>query len=85
MVASYTVASLTSMAREVMLLLSRGLTNRQILDELSISERSASNHVAHVLRKLDPAAPGAARARLRVVVQRSQKGGSKILEAQTFV
>jgi len=44
-VASYTVASLTSMAREVMLLLSRGLTNRQILDELSISERSASNHV----------------------------------------
>src|SRR5829696_7234411 len=30
------------MAREVMLLLSRGLTNRQILDELSISERRAS-------------------------------------------
>ena len=39
------------MAREAILLLSRGLTNRQISEELSISERTAGNHVASILRK----------------------------------
>jgi serine/threonine-protein kinase PknK len=36
----------------VVLLVSRGLTNRQISTELSISERTAANHVAQILRKL---------------------------------
>ena len=43
---------LTSREREVSLLISRGLTNRQISKELSISERTAGNHVARILRKL---------------------------------
>lgn len=43
---------LTRREREVMLLLARGLTNRQIAGELSISERTAANHVARILRKL---------------------------------
>jgi len=34
-------------------LLAQGLTNRQIASELSISERTAGNHVAKILRKLD--------------------------------
>ena len=43
---------LTSREREVSLLVARGLTNRQISRELSISERTAGNHVARILRKL---------------------------------
>jgi DNA-binding NarL/FixJ family response regulator len=34
-------------------LVARGLTNRQIAQELSISERTAGNHVAKILRKLE--------------------------------
>jgi non-specific serine/threonine protein kinase len=43
---------LTYREREVALLVVRGLTNRQISEELSISERTAGNHVAKILRKL---------------------------------
>ena len=43
---------LTRREREVALLVARGLTNRQISQELSISERTAGNHVAKILRKL---------------------------------
>ena len=43
---------LTRREREVMPLVARGLTNRQIAAELSISERTAGNHVANILRKL---------------------------------
>jgi DNA-binding SARP family transcriptional activator/DNA-binding CsgD family transcriptional regulator len=43
---------LTRREREVTLLVARGLTNRQISAELSISERTAANHVAKILRKL---------------------------------
>ena len=46
------VSSLTRREREVATLVARGLTNRQISTELSISERTASNHVAKVLKKL---------------------------------
>ena len=37
---------------EVALLLARGLTNRQVAEELVISERTASTHVTHILNKL---------------------------------
>jgi non-specific serine/threonine protein kinase len=47
-----TTPNLTQREREVALLLARGLTNRQIARELSISERTAGNHVAKILRKL---------------------------------
>jgi non-specific serine/threonine protein kinase len=44
--------NLTRREREVAVLVARGLTNRQISKELSISERTAGNHVAKILRKL---------------------------------
>ena len=43
---------LTPREREVAVLVARGLTNRQISTELSISERTAGNHVAKILKKL---------------------------------
>ena len=43
---------LTRREQEVALLVARGLTNRQIASELSLSERTAANHVANILRKL---------------------------------
>jgi two-component system nitrate/nitrite response regulator NarL len=45
--------SLTPREREVVGLLCRGLTNRQIADELVITEGTAAIHVKHILRKLD--------------------------------
>jgi DNA-binding CsgD family transcriptional regulator len=43
---------LTRREREVALLVARGLTNRQIASELSVSTNTANNHVARILRKL---------------------------------
>ena len=45
--------ALTHREQEVALLVARGLTNRQISTELGISERTAGNHVARTLRKLE--------------------------------
>jgi DNA-binding CsgD family transcriptional regulator/tetratricopeptide (TPR) repeat protein len=44
--------NLTGREREVAILVARGLTNRQISEELSVSTRTAGNHVAKILRKL---------------------------------
>jgi non-specific serine/threonine protein kinase len=44
--------SLSRREREVAALVAAGLTNRQISAELSISERTAGNHVARILHKL---------------------------------
>jgi non-specific serine/threonine protein kinase len=46
------MSNLTPRELEIVLLVARGLTNRQIAEELSISERTAANHVAKILRKL---------------------------------
>ena len=43
---------LTPREEEVALLVARGLTNRRIARELSISEHTVANHVARILRKL---------------------------------
>jgi predicted ATPase/DNA-binding SARP family transcriptional activator/DNA-binding CsgD family transcriptional regulator len=43
---------LTSREREVTALVARGLTNRQVATELSISEHTVANHVAKILHKL---------------------------------
>jgi non-specific serine/threonine protein kinase len=43
---------LTAREQEVAALLARGLTNRQVSTKLSISERTAGNHVAKILKKL---------------------------------
>jgi DNA-binding CsgD family transcriptional regulator len=46
------MGKLTPCEREIVLLVARGLTNRQVSTELSISERTAGNHVAKILKKL---------------------------------
>jgi DNA-binding NarL/FixJ family response regulator len=43
---------LTPREQEVALLVGRGLTNRQIAKELSISERTVENHIGKILKKL---------------------------------
>ena len=49
----YTVTPvLTARETDVVKLIARGLTNRQIADELVISERTASSHVYRLLGKL---------------------------------
>lgn len=45
-------ASLTRREREVATFVARGLTNRQVGEELSISERTVETHVRNVLKKL---------------------------------
>jgi DNA-binding NarL/FixJ family response regulator len=44
---------LTPREREVAVLVARGLTNREIAARLCLSERTAQNHVQHILTKLD--------------------------------
>jgi DNA-binding CsgD family transcriptional regulator len=44
---------LTPREREVAVLVGEGLTNRQIASRLYLSERTAQNHVQHILTKLD--------------------------------
>ena len=44
--------SLTSREQEIAVLVARGLTNRRIASELSISERTVENHVRKTLKKL---------------------------------
>ncbi len=47
------VDALTAREHEVVGLVTRGLTNREIADALVISERTAEKHVANILDKLD--------------------------------
>jgi DNA-binding CsgD family transcriptional regulator len=44
--------ALTRREREVAKLVARGLTNRQIAEELVLSERTVENHVSNILKKL---------------------------------
>jgi len=43
---------LTEREREVLTLVARGFTNKQIADTLFVSEKTARNHVSHILDKL---------------------------------
>ena len=47
------LSGLTSREVEVAALVARGLTNRQIASELSISEHTVANHIAKILRRLE--------------------------------
>jgi DNA-binding CsgD family transcriptional regulator len=47
------LVALTRREEEVAALVARGLTNRQISEELFISERTIENHVSKILRKLE--------------------------------
>jgi DNA-binding CsgD family transcriptional regulator len=49
------LAALTPREHEVLRLMSRGLSNRQIGEELFISQKTASVHVSHILAKLGAA------------------------------
>ncbi len=49
---AFTVTELSSREHEVASLVTEGLTNRQIARRLVISERTAQNHVQHILTKL---------------------------------
>jgi len=55
--------SLTDREFEVLALLTRGATNRQIAEELFISAKTAGVHVSNILRKLDVSNRGGAAAR----------------------
>ncbi len=43
---------LTEREREVIALIARGYTNKQIAEKLFVSEKTARNHVSHILEKL---------------------------------
>lgn len=45
--------SLTEREREIIVLMAKGTTNRQIAETLFISEKTVKNHVTNIFRKLD--------------------------------
>ena len=46
-------SELTKREREVLALVARGFTNKQIAGTLYVSEKTARNHVSHILVKLE--------------------------------
>ncbi len=44
---------LSEREREILVLVARGLTNKEIAGQLIISEKTARNHVSHILEKLN--------------------------------
>ena len=45
-------SELTEREREVLALVARGYTNKQVAEELTVSEKTARNHVSNILEKL---------------------------------
>ncbi len=44
---------LSNREKEVLVLVARGMTNREIASELILSENTVRNHLSHILDKLD--------------------------------
>ena len=66
------MGNLTRREQEVVRLVARGLTNRQISTELGISERTAGNHVSKILRKLELRSRAQIAARAEVIVDATE-------------
>ncbi len=49
------IDSLTNREMEVLICVANGMFNREIADELSISERTVKNHVTNIFKKIDVA------------------------------
>ena len=54
------VAGLTAREVEVLILLARGMSNKQIAAKLVISPKTAGNHVEHIYAKIDASGRAAA-------------------------
>lgn len=46
-------AGLTQREMEVLVLVTQGMTNRKIGEQLSISEKTVTNHLTHIFTKAD--------------------------------
>jgi len=71
---------LTEREREVLALVARGYTNKQIAEALYVTEKTARNHVSHILEKLGLARRSEAAAfavEYKLVPPREQKAGSE--------
>ena len=54
------LAGLTAREVEVLILLARGLSNKQIAERLVITPKTAGNHVEHIYAKIDASSRAAA-------------------------
>ena len=54
------VAGLTAREVEVLILLARGLSNRQIAERLVVTPKTAGNHVEHIYAKIGASSRAAA-------------------------
>ncbi len=73
-------SELTEREREVLALVARGYTNKQIAEALYVTEKTARNHVSHILEKLGLARRSEAAAfavEHKLVPPREQKAGGK--------
>jgi non-specific serine/threonine protein kinase len=72
------MGNLTRREREVAYLVARGLTNRQISEELFISERTVHAHVRKILKKLGLRSRAQIAARAGAIVDTTEARGTTV-------